>query len=51
MVLHCSFCSKSEAEVRKLVSGPGVYICDQCVDLCVDIIAEELSGGSGKPSP
>jgi ATP-dependent Clp protease ATP-binding subunit ClpX len=49
MDLRCSFCSKSQAEVKKLISGPGVYICDQCVDLCVDIIAEELSGGPGRP--
>ena len=49
MDLRCSFCSKPQAEVRKLIAGPGVYICDQCVDLCVDIIAEELSGGSERP--
>ncbi|SEP52622.1 AsnC family protein [Amycolatopsis saalfeldensis] len=38
--LHCSFCAKPQDEVEKLVAGPGVYICDGCVDLCVGIIAE-----------
>ena len=40
--LHCSFCDKSQDEVRKLVAGPGVYICDECIDLCNDILSEEL---------
>ncbi len=40
-VLHCSFCGKSREEVRKLIAGPTVYICDECIDLCNDIIAEE----------
>jgi ATP-dependent protease Clp ATPase subunit len=40
--LTCSFCNKSQFEVVKLVAGPGVYICDACVDLCNQIIAEEL---------
>jgi hypothetical protein len=44
-VLNCSFCTKSQDDVEKLVAGPGVYICDQCVDLCVKIIAEERSPG------
>lgn len=39
--LYCSFCGKSQHEVRKLIAGPSVYICDECVDLCNDIIAEE----------
>ena len=39
--LRCSFCGKSQKQVTKLVAGPGVYICDQCVDLCVQIIAKE----------
>lgn len=39
--LSCSFCSKSQKEVKKLIAGPGVYICDECIDLCNDIIAEE----------
>ena len=38
----CSFCGKSQAEVRKLIAGPTVYICDECIDLCNDIIAEEV---------
>lgn len=40
--LICSFCGKTQDEVRKLVAGPGVYICDECVDLCNDILTEEL---------
>ena len=40
--LHCSFCGKSQHEVRKLIAGPSVYICDECVDLCNDIIRESL---------
>jgi len=41
-VLYCSFCGKSQHEVTKLIAGPTVFICDECVDLCVDIIDEEL---------
>src|SRR6056297_1733588 len=41
-VLYCSFCGKSQHEVRKLIAGPSVYICDECVDLCNDIIREEV---------
>ncbi|MCP5140998.1 MAG: ATP-dependent Clp protease ATP-binding subunit ClpX [Gammaproteobacteria bacterium] len=41
--LYCSFCGKSQHEVRKLIAGPSVYICDECVDLCNEIIGEELS--------
>jgi ATP-dependent Clp protease ATP-binding subunit ClpX len=44
--LHCSFCGKTQDEVRKLVAGPSVYICDECVDLCNDILGEELEGGA-----
>jgi ATP-dependent Clp protease ATP-binding subunit ClpX len=40
-LLYCSFCGKSQNEVRKLIAGPSVYICDECVDLCNDIIREE----------
>ena len=43
-LLYCSFCGKSQHEVRKLIAGPSVYICDECVDLCNDIIREELEG-------
>ncbi|MFN9067579.1 MAG: ATP-dependent protease ATP-binding subunit ClpX, partial [Bdellovibrionales bacterium] len=39
--LRCSFCGKSQKEVKKLIAGPGVYICDECIDLCNDIIVEE----------
>ncbi len=39
--LNCSFCGKSQKEVKKLIAGPGVYICDECIDLCTDIIEEE----------
>src|SRR5947209_18139711 len=39
--LHCTFCGKSQHEVRKLIAGPTVFICDECVELCMDIIREE----------
>ncbi len=50
--LFCSFCEKSQDEVRKLIAGPGVYICDECIDLCNDILTEELAHikGSAKSS-
>ena len=41
-LLYCSFCGKSQHEVRKLIAGPSVFICDECVELCNDIIREEL---------
>ncbi len=41
-LVKCSFCSKTQKQVKKLIAGPGVYICDECIDLCNDIIAEEL---------
>jgi len=40
--LKCSFCGKSQEQVRKLIAGPGVYVCDECVDLCNEILDEEL---------
>jgi len=43
-LLYCSFCGKSQHEVRKLIAGPSVFICDECVDLCNDIIREEVQG-------
>ena len=46
-LLYCSFCGKSQHEVRKLIAGPSVFICDECVDLCNDIIREEIQGDSG----
>lgn len=42
-LLKCSFCGKSQRQVKKLIAGPGVYICDECIDLCNEIIEEELS--------
>ena len=47
--LSCSFCGKSQREVRKLIAGPTVYICDECIKLCNDIIAEESEREDGKP--
>src|SRR5215210_1128615 len=44
--LLCSFCGKSQRQVKKLIAGPGVYICDECIDLCNEIIDEELTGTS-----
>jgi len=44
-LLKCSFCSKSQKQVKKLIGGPGVYICDECIELCNEIIDEELGGG------
>ena len=51
-LLYCSFCGKSQHEVRKLIAGPSVFICDECVELCNDIIREEASdaGQSGDSS-
>jgi ATP-dependent Clp protease ATP-binding subunit ClpX len=46
-LLYCSFCGKSQHEVRKLIAGPSVFICDECVDLCNDIIREEIHGEDG----
>ena len=45
-LLHCNFCGKSQHEVRKLIAGPSVYVCDECVELCNDIIREELQESS-----
>jgi ATP-dependent Clp protease ATP-binding subunit ClpX len=56
-LLYCSFCGKSQHEVRKLIAGPSVFVCDECVDLCNDIIREELqeketeSGRKKLPAP
>ena len=49
-LLYCSFCGKSQHEVRKLIAGPSVFICDECVDLCNDIIREEIKEKSGSDS-
>src|SRR5512138_424573 len=45
-LLYCSFCGKSQHEVRKLIAGPSVYVCDECVELCNDIIRDELQDDS-----
>ena len=56
-VLYCSFCGKSQHEVKKLIAGPSVFICDECIDLCTDIIQEEIaklpkeSGDDSLPTP
>ncbi len=55
-ILYCSFCGKSQHEVRKLIAGPTVFICDECVELCMDIIKEEnksslIKHQDGLPSP
>ena len=49
-LLYCSFCGKSQHEVRKLIAGPSVFICDECVELCDDIIREEIQGEQGSKS-
>jgi ATP-dependent Clp protease ATP-binding subunit ClpX len=49
--LKCSFCGKSQEQVRKLIAGPGVYICDECVDLCNEILDEELFDSGNVPNP
>ena len=55
-LLHCSFCGKNQNEVNKLIAGPSVFICDECVELCNEIIKEELEEKSseskeGLPKP
>ncbi|WP_017364081.1 ClpX C4-type zinc finger protein, partial [Methylococcus capsulatus] len=55
-LLYCSFCGKSQHEVRKLIAGPAVFVCDECVELCNDIIREELqesasTGADKLPKP
>ena len=56
-VLYCSFCGKSQHEVKKLIAGPSVFICDECIDLCTDIIQEEIAklpkeeGADALPTP
>ena len=55
-ILYCSFCGKSQHEVRKLIAGPTVFICDECVELCMDIIKEEnksslIKHQEGVPTP
>ena len=55
-LLKCSFCGKTQRHVKKLIAGPGVYICDECIELCNEIIAEEITESpekllSGLPKP
>lgn len=56
-LLYCSFCGKSQHEVKKLIAGPSVFICDECIDLCNEIVRDEISGeeagkeGGGLPTP
>ena len=55
-ILYCSFCGKSQHEVKKLIAGPTVFICDECVELCMDIIKEEnksslIKHQEGVPTP
>ena len=53
-LLFCSFCGKNQNEVRKLIAGPSVYVCNECIDLCNDIIKEEINesadGNEEEPS-
>jgi ATP-dependent Clp protease ATP-binding subunit ClpX len=47
-IMHCSFCGKSQHEVIKLIAGPSVYICNECIDLCGDIVKSELTESSSQ---
>jgi len=46
-LLYCSFCGKSQHEVKKLIAGPSVFICDECIELCNDIVRDEIAGDQG----
>src|SRR6187431_3072794 len=48
-VLYCSFCGKSQHEVKKLIAGPSVFICDECIELCNDIIRDEVPVDAADP--
>src|SRR5436309_11100426 len=50
-LLYCSFCGKSQHEVKKLIAGPSVFICDECIDLCNDIISDETSSVESVTGP
>ena len=50
-LLRCSFCNKNQKDVKKLIAGPTVYICDECVDICLDIIAEDEDQDSNQIRP
>ena len=47
-LLYCSFCGKSQHEVRKLIAGPSVFVCDECIALCNDIMREEIQNDQAK---
>jgi ClpX C4-type zinc finger len=47
-LLRCSFCGKNEKDVRKLVAGPAVFICDECVQICVDVMKDDTRGSAGQ---
>jgi GNAT superfamily N-acetyltransferase len=49
--LRCSFCNKSQRDVKKLIAGPNVQICDECVDICIDILSEERKGSTAAGNP
>jgi ATP-dependent Clp protease ATP-binding subunit ClpX len=49
-LLYCSFCGKSQHEVKKLIAGPSVFICDECIELCNDIVRDEIAGEQGGKS-
>src|SRR5699024_7822739 len=46
--ISCSFCGKTQDQVKKIIAGPGVYICNECIDLCKDILDEELQAGAAE---
>jgi ATP-dependent Clp protease ATP-binding subunit ClpX len=48
-LLYCSFCGKSQHEVKKLIAGPSVFICDECIELCNDIVRDELPKKAARP--
>lgn len=50
-LVKCSFCGKPQKEVKKLIAGPGIYICDECVDLCASIVQEETTDGPKRTTP
>ena len=49
--LYCSFCGKSQHEVKKLIAGPSVFICDECIELCNDIIRDEVAAEAEQARP
>ena len=50
VLFHCSFCNQSQRDVRQLIAGPDVYICNECVEICVDILAQKRKGQSEQKS-